>query len=61
MKENLSKLQSSLDLKNINIKSFTIEHNWEVERRDKMINYLLNNNYYLTKSDGQDIYLIKKS
>lgn len=50
---------TSLNLKKLDIKSFTIEHNGEVERRDKMINHLVKNGYLLKKTDYQDIYLIK--
>lgn len=50
---------SNLDLIKINYMSFVIEHNGEVVRRDKMINFLTNKNYKLTKTDGQDIFLLK--
>lgn len=50
---------TSLDLTNIDIVSFTIEHNGETERRDKMKDYLLKKNYNLTKMDFQDLYFLK--
>ncbi|CAF0756453.1 unnamed protein product [Brachionus calyciflorus] len=52
---------SSLDLKNIDFRSFSIEHNGETQRRDQMRDYLINNNYKVPKMDGQDLYSIKNN
>ncbi|CAF0718045.1 unnamed protein product [Brachionus calyciflorus] len=51
---------SSLDFNNIDYRSFVIEHNRDKERRDKMTNFLLQNNYNLTLTTELDIFFIKK-
>lgn len=49
---------SSLDMKNINFRSFVIEHNGE-PRKDVMRELLFKQNYNLTHFDGQDDFFIK--
>ncbi|CAF0903979.1 unnamed protein product [Brachionus calyciflorus] len=51
---------NSLDLKKINFKLFLIEHGGDMERKEKMTNYMIQHNYALNKTDKVNIYLIKK-
>lgn len=50
---------TSLDLKNVSFKSFTIDHKDESKRRRQIINLMIQNNYTLTKMDSQDLYFTK--
>ncbi|CAF0748715.1 unnamed protein product [Brachionus calyciflorus] len=52
---------SSLDFKNIDYRTFVIEHNRDKERREKMTNYLIQNNYNLTLTTELDIFFMKKN
>ena len=48
-----------IDYKKLNIKSFTIEHNGNLNEKNMMIEHLTKFNYTTVKDDEQDIYLIK--
>lgn len=49
----------AIDFSNLNIKSFSIEHNGNEDKKKSMIDHLAANNYNLTKTDSLDIYFIK--
>jgi hypothetical protein len=49
----------SIDFENLNITSFSIEHNGSMEEKDKMVEILAKNKYSVAKLDAQDIYFLK--
>lgn len=49
----------SLDFEKYYFRTFSIEHNSEIEKRDRMIEFLQKKGYNLAKTDPQDIYFIK--
>jgi hypothetical protein len=50
---------SSLSYDKIDIRTFSIEHNGETERKNLIIDHLERNNFKLTKEDKQDVYFSK--
>ena len=50
---------NSIDFERIDIKSLTIEHNGYKDRKEKIMKFFNKINYKISKTDGQDIYLIK--